>query len=318
MRIAYIVLAHRLAQQLARLVRRLADGESAFFIHLDRSADRRNGYDLQRAVVEALAGLSNVAFLRRHRCYWGNFQIVEATLEGIGEIVRSGRQFDRVVLLSGQDYPIKPLSQIKAYFAHHREAEFIEAFLLTAPNRWTEHAGAYNAVARVKRWHLHYRSRTLTLPWERRFLRGISPYGGSQWWALSMECIAHIWEYVQRERGFLAYFRHTFIPDELFFHTIVANSTFADRICGHDLTFADWSQPAPPYPATLDAGYLPSLRASQKLFARKFDSGRDPELLDLIDDQLLQEDRLARGMGSTAARAACRSEAAVLSRPFRP
>lgn len=297
LKIAYIVLAHRLPQQLARLVRRLADGESAFFVHLDRSADRRNGCDLQRAVVDCLADASQVVLLKRHACYWGNFHIVEATLEGIGAIIRSGRAFDRVVLLSGQDYPIKPLSQIKACFSQHANTEFIESFRLTAPNRWTEHGGPYNATARVHRWHLHFRSRTLTLPWKRPFLRGIAPYGGSQWWALSMDCIAHIWQFVQQEPRVVSYFRSTFIPDELFFHTIISNSKFADRVSGHDLTFADWSRPAPPYPATLDRTYLQALRASPKLFARKFDMDKDPEVLDLIDANLLQE-----GVGASRSR----------------
>ncbi len=303
LRVAYIVLAHRLPRQLARLIGQLSDDESAFFIHLDGSSDRRNGYDLRRAVVEALAdigagtgigagaetGAANVVLLERHACYWGNFEIVEATLEGIRAIVQSGQKFDRVVLLSGQDYPIKPRSQIKSYLARHPGTEFIETFLLTAPNRWTEHRGPYNAVARVKRRHLHFRSRTLTLPWERAFLPGVLPYGGSQWWALSMDCIRHIWQYVQTQRKFVAYFRSTFIPDELFFHTIVGNSAFADRVSGHDLTFADWSQPAPPFPAIVDQTYLRALSGSPKLFARKFDSDRDPGVLDLIDRNLLQE-----------------------------
>jgi len=289
LRIAYIVLAHRLPQQLARLVRRLSDSDSAFFVHLDRSADRRHGCDLQRAAVDSLAGASQVVLLKRHACYWGNFHIVEATLEGIGAILQSRRPFDRVVLLSGQDYPIKPLSQIRSYFAHHTHEEFIESFPLTAPNRWSGHRGPYNAIARVKRWHLHFRSRTLTLPWKRPFLRGVVPYGGSQWWALSMDCIEYIWGFVQREHRFLAYFRNTFIPDELFFHTIISNSAFAERVSGHDLTFADWSRPGPPYPATLDRTYLQTLCDSPKLFARKFDMDEDPGLLDLIDANLLRE-----------------------------
>jgi hypothetical protein len=116
----------------------------------------------------------------------------------------------------------------------------------------------------------------------------MQPYGGSQWWALSMDCVQHIWERVQREPHLVSFFRQVFIPDEHFFQTLVSNSEFAPRVSGYDLTFADWSQPAPPYPATLGAAYLESLCNSDKLFARKFDTSGDTKILDLIDERLLQ------------------------------
>ena len=57
--------------------------------------------------------MPNIYFLKRHTCYWGDFNIVKATCEGIKEIVKSGINFDYAILLSGQDYLIKSTTQIE-------------------------------------------------------------------------------------------------------------------------------------------------------------------------------------------------------------
>ena len=78
---------------------------------------------------------------------------------------------------------------------------------------------------------------------------------------------------------------------------ILLNSQYADSVVNDNLRYIDWTRG--PRPAVLDAGDLPALRASPKLFARKFDVHHDPEVLDLIDADLLREHR--SGLDSDAA-----------------
>jgi hypothetical protein len=287
MRLAYIILSHRLPRQLVRLIRVLGDADDVFFVHLDKRAGRQVNEELSREVLRYPGIVGRVRLVKRHRCYWGAFGIVKATIEAINALVHSGVGYDRAILISGEDYPIKPRSYIKAFLQNHPDEEFMESFALTSKNKWSEYAGAYHALARVLHWHLRFRSRTLHIPVVRRFPDGMRPHGGSQWWCLSRACIEYICHFIQNHPTFVNYFKHAFIADELFFQTIVANSPFAEKLSGHDLTYTDWDQPQPPYPATLGKQDLPKLIASPQLFARKFNSRADPEILDLVDQQIL-------------------------------
>jgi hypothetical protein len=75
----------------------------------------------------------------------------------------------------------------------------------------------------------------------------------------------------------------------MFFHTIVMNSPLRDSVVNDELRHVDWTRD--PLPAVFGAGDLETLRRSPKLFARKFDATFDAEILDLIDSELLQQDR---------------------------
>jgi hypothetical protein len=278
-RIAYLILAHKNHEQVARLIARLNDPDASFHVHLDaRTAD--SVYSQLRASSKCL---SNVRFTGRYRCYWGGFGIVRGTLACI-ESALSGPRFDYAFLLSGQDYPIKPLGYLRSFLEQHRGVEFLEAFSLDKINRWTKAEGRYQPMQRVSRFTLNIRSRTLTLPLKRTLPDNLEPFGGSQWWCLSFDCLSYVREFIKQRPRIVRFCRHVLIPDEIMFHTIIGNSPFGERISGHDLTYTDWVQPNPSCPRVLcDGSDLESLMNCPKLFARKFDSTRDPRILDKID-----------------------------------
>jgi len=105
MRIAYLILAHQLPDQLVRLVQRPDSAGALFLIHINCRSDDA----IFRTAQAGLAELDNVVFLRRHKLYWGAFGHVRATIEGLDELYRRTAQFDYVALTTGQDYPIKPI-----------------------------------------------------------------------------------------------------------------------------------------------------------------------------------------------------------------
>ncbi|GAX40936.1 putative glycosyl transferase [Tolypothrix sp. NIES-4075] len=283
MKIAYIILAHKYPEQLVRLIRSIADDSTSFFIHFDK----RSSDEMYNDLVKQLSSMSNVHLLKRFSCFWGNFNIVAATIEGIRQLVHSNIDFDYAILLSGQDYLIKPINQIKEFLEKHRGKEFIETFSLASQNKWTNQDGCYQALNRIQHWHFSFRSKHLYIPIKRRFPKGLEPYGGSQWWCLSRDCIQYINDFVVNNSGFVNYFKYVFIPDETFFNTIVSNSPFKNYIVSDDLKYADWENPNPTPPAIICKNDFHKLANSPKLFARKFDMNRDVEILDLIDQKIL-------------------------------
>ena len=61
---------------------------------------------------------------------WGGFGLVEATLRAMADVSRAGN-FDKIILLSGQDYPIKSNEEIDQYFQDSKFNIFMDHFPFT-------------------------------------------------------------------------------------------------------------------------------------------------------------------------------------------
>ena len=277
--VAYLILAHGNPAQLARLVNALPRS-SPVLIHFDlRTAD-----SVYQEVRRLLGSRPLLHFVKRQKCWWASFGIVEGTINLIQSLSALDVPYDYATLLSGSDYPIKSNFAIASYLDRNRGNEFIESFLLTAPNRWSEEGGYSKSPRRVLGRHFHFRSRMIRLPGLRTMPAGLKPYGGSQWWTLSRESIRYIAEFIGRTPQAVAFFRGCFAPDESFIQTVISNSSLADRVTGDNLRIAIWGRPFPPYPATLTMDDQDMLRMSPHHFARKFDPKVDSRILDLLDE----------------------------------
>jgi hypothetical protein len=287
MELAYIISAYQYPEQLIRLVHRLNADATSFFVHVDKKTDER----IYRDMVDGLGGLRNVRFVRRHRCEWGGYGHVAATLEGIAEIVRTGTRFDYALLLTGQDYPIKSNEQIAGFLQTHKDKLFLEYFPLPA-DVWANR-GIAGGMDRIEAWHWRIGKRHVRfppghrLPIKRRFPKAFRPFGGSSYWCLPRECIRYIYELTSRDRTFTRFFRYVDVPDEIVFQTIVLNSPFREMAVNDNLRYIDWKDADAGSPAILRKSDFGKLMSSPKLFARKFDIRVDAEVLNLIDQKIL-------------------------------
>jgi hypothetical protein len=282
-RIAYIISAYKLPEQLARLIRTLQNKASSFFVHVDKKADA----SVFNCLAAELENFSNVYFVKRHTCDWGGFGHVEATLESMHTLLRLGTPFDYVVLLTGQDYPIKPPSYIASFLASQDGRCFVDYFPL--PHADWQNGG----LDRVQFWHVRVRNNHLRIPPasiplpRRRPPRGMKLFGGSSYWCLTRECTEYINAYIGGHPEFVRFFSYVDVPDELFFQTLMLNSPLRDAIINDDLRYIRWTEPDYGSPAILTEADFADLVTSPKLFARKFDVTVDPNVLDMIDVQLL-------------------------------
>jgi hypothetical protein len=114
--------------------------------------------------------------------------------------------------------------------------------------------------------------------------RGMTIYRGRQWWALSKRAVAYAVAYVDENPRYVRWFEErAMIPDEAFFHTMLANATgFAFR--NDDGRFLRWDGPGGASAAVLTSRDLPAMIASGKFFARKFDVAADGAVLDALDE----------------------------------
>jgi len=233
-------------------------------------------------MLERLGAHANVEWLPRRPSPWGGFGHVAATLDGLRRIAADGLRADYVVLLTGQDYPLKSNAAIDAFFARQDGRSFLHHQPL--PVAALPHGG-YDRLAR----HLVRGGRVRPWPslglgvgaWGRRVPYGLQPWFGSGYWCLHREAVGYVMDFLAAHPRYTRFFRRAFIPDEMFFQTILANSPLAATIVDDDLRFIRW-----PGPAILTSADDAALAASSDLFARKFDERVDAEVLNLIDRRL--------------------------------
>jgi hypothetical protein len=279
MRIAYIVSAYKRPEQLARLVSHLGRSSSAIAVHVDAKTPRRE-FD---AMVAGADGVPGVHFLRRHRCYWGGFGHVRASLKGIEYFVESGVAFDYAVLLTGQDYPLLGADDLRRFFTAADGRSYLSHWRLPfAP--WGERGG----LDRLEHRHLLGPGRVhLRLPGRRDLPEGLQPFGGSPYWALARPVVEWLHSFVERRPEVVRFFERVYIPDELFFQSVVLSSEHAGSIVNENLRYIDWQ--AMPAPKILTTDDVPAMLASGALFARKFDTRVDGDVLDALDRRLTEE-----------------------------
>jgi len=297
MKIAYIILAYKYPEQLARLVRQLNSDDVSFFIHIDKKTSRA----IYQQVVAQFKDFENVFFIKRHRSMWGSFECVKATLEGIKAVVETEVDFDYVIHLSGQDYSIKSREQIKRFLEENKGKEFLEYFPLPC-SKWKG-----GGLRRLEYWHFRWNKIHLYFPPEKRefksrigtilysllilplptrpkFSEEFPLYGGSFHWCLTGKCIKWIDTFVKQNPNFVNRFKYTYVPDEEFYQTLLMSSPFRDNIISDDLKYKDWGNDVNAINTKiLEKTDFQKLKESKSLFARKFDATVDSEVLDMID-----------------------------------
>ena len=285
---AYVILAHKNLDQLPRLIDRLDTGAATFFLHLDRNTDA-GAYVRE---IGELSTIPNVHLVERHRSSWATFGVVEAQRAGIEAALRMGSPFTHITLMTGQDYPIKPPHEIDLFFDTHQGISFIRH----NPGKTKEQKRKLERY-RYKNWYLHFAGRHRRISSKllkkvgikRRVPGGLRPVKGWAFFTLSRECAAYASEFVKHNPGYVRFFKHTIFADEYFWHTILLNSPFEDRITNTRLQYARYIPPTG-RGATFGKENLDELKAasSDYFFAKKFDATVDSEILDLVDRDLLQ------------------------------
>lgn len=116
MKHAFLIAAHTDPEQLKRLISALDSESSLFYIHWDKKTEFILN---ESAVIKELQTHSNIHFIEnRIKVYWGGLSQVQATINLLTEAYKN-KEVKYFHLLSGVDYPIKPLSYILQFFENN-------------------------------------------------------------------------------------------------------------------------------------------------------------------------------------------------------
>jgi hypothetical protein len=291
MKIAYIILVHKNPEQVARLINRLNVEDTVFSIHVDFNADAE---PFKKEIFAANSNNGNIHFLeKRFKPKWGGFNTIRAAVELINSVL----QFkpDSIVYISGQDYPIMSNNQIKEYLKSYKGKALIEfepaSLDLKVPNSTNRYYFCdyvnYNPKGLFNSKEVPLLARILTklLP-KRRFIKGVNPFIGRQWFILPLDIAEFVVAEYKRNKALSNFYRFTIHSAEMYFQTLLLNSKFANRVVNLRTIFADYNAPNP---IVFKSEHIKLLQEQQIPFARKFDSQIDSKILDLIDTEILKK-----------------------------
>ena len=233
-KIAYLILAHNEPELLKKTIG-IIDYNSVFYIHIDKKSNINK-------FKEIIKG-DNIFFIdERYPIYWGGFNIVLATKKLMEEAINDANEYSHLVLISGQDFPIRDGEFIYKYFADNSQKEFIRAYEIEESNckhcyykiqkyRFMDDFFNNKLLSKVLRGVL--RDIIFRAFKNKRYIREgnkkIFPCYGSQWWALTPGCARYVLKYGEENRNIDRYFKYAYAPDEMYFHTIIFNSIYATR-----------------------------------------------------------------------------------------
>ncbi len=113
MRIACIIMAHKGPQQIERFLKKFSGLPFDFYIHVDKKTDKSS--------FEYLARLPQVYFItKRIKVRWASYSYIVAILNSLKQIFSTQIPYDFISIMSGQDYPIKP---VKIFIIYLKETQ---------------------------------------------------------------------------------------------------------------------------------------------------------------------------------------------------
>ena len=298
MKVCYFIQAHKNPDQVYRLVKTIKSSSP--------SAQVLIGYDFTNSYLDMapFQGLSDVNLIRGDfPVRRAEFSALQPYLNAVNWLFDQESDFDWLAYISGQDYPVQPLSQVDKFLSETDYDGFIQYFnVFSDESLWNVEQG-------LKRYFYQYirlpKSTTGLFKKLRRFKKytkfqfdlisgvriGLPSsqhpfnedficYGGNQRHFLSRKCTMFLKQFIGDNPTFVKYYQKTFTPEESFVQTILVNSNKFKLFNEHKI-YDDYRNNIDGHPKILTVEDYPEIINGNYFFARKF--AQDSEILDRLD-----------------------------------
>ncbi|WP_414528683.1 beta-1,6-N-acetylglucosaminyltransferase [Nodularia chucula] len=238
----------------------------------------------------------NISFVRPHlQTGWGEFSVVEATVQAIKLMYEYANCPDWFILLSGSDYPIKTAKEIlgdliaSRYDAHiHHQQIIYKVYQQNVKMSLIWQILAYQrycsyelfSIPFLKNLKIRLEHPLLTKPFL-PFSEKLRCFAGGLWFSGNQRSAEYIINFHSQKNALKSHYHHRMFVDESYFQTILANAPDIN-LKNDDDRYVDWSTRGA-HPKILVMEDLPLLLASSCHFARKFDIDVDSKILDQLD-----------------------------------
>ena len=273
----------------------LDDKNSDIYIHIDKKAGDYDESELCGCVKEA-----NLYFTERLDVQWGAYSQIACEMLLLREAVDRDREYSHYHLISGVDMPLKTPKEMQEFMLRRQGASFIalDPSAVGHPETFMDRIKYYYPLGQVigkpkgiVKLGLHYLQSCFL--WmqkvahiDRTRKAGNIFYKGANWFSITHEMALYVLgkeEYIRKR------FSYSFCADEIFLQTVAYRSPLKETIENDSLRCIDWERGMPYVFRVEDFDMIVN---SGKLFARKFSTSVDEEIIDRIYDSLMEKKRL--------------------------
>lgn len=293
LRHAYCIIAHTDEYCLRKLISCLDDPRNDIFIIFDKKSDL---FGLNITTV-----FSKVHIISKEKSVdirWGAYSQIEAELN-ILKFAKSNGNYSYYHLISGQDLPIKSQDEIHSFFESLPKGTNLIGF------KDYTFKDKRNTLKRVVPYHFFRNNLRHNNKFLRLFCRSIEELSshlqrilgmkinkdveyrkGCNWVSITDEFTEYL---IEKEKYTYEILGNAIICDELYIHTLIWNSHFKDTVYDYEDEYngcmreIDWNR-GNPYIWKLND--FNNLMESKKMFARKFSSSIDKEIIAKISEKV--------------------------------
>ncbi|RZC41939.1 Branch, WSC, and/or Xylo C domain containing protein, partial [Asbolus verrucosus] len=208
-----------------------------FLLTLNGRAIRQREYYLFCELLFLERRFPNIRLTRRRfATIWGNASLLEMLLSCMSELLNmSSWKWDFVLNLSESDYPVKMVSSLERFLSANRGHNFVKSHG-RGTQRFLQKQGLDKTFVEcdMRMWRVA----------DRHLPNGLQMDGGSDWIALSRKFINYVAapESDDLVTGLKQVFKHTLLPAESFFHTVLRNSRFCNTYIDNNLHVTNWKR----------------------------------------------------------------------------
>jgi hypothetical protein len=275
MRIAYILLVHKSPGQFARMLRALHAPGNFYGVHVDRKAPKK----VHEAIAAICLEYAEAFIIPPRVVNWAGWSVVAAELRGIKALLDRSEQWDRLVCLSGQDFPLVSQSRLRELLDREPTLNYLNCLPLLDPS-------FRDKLPRIEYYYIELFRRVRRIPGIRRKRPGsFVVHSGDQWFVLTRE-FAEFCSNAPVSLQIQRFMRFALVPDEMYFQTVIMNSKYASTCAQRNLRKIRWDDDGGGHPRILTMQDVPWLLEGEACFARKFDETLDDRVLEFLESRL--------------------------------
>lgn len=293
MKHAILILAHKDIPHLIHLIE-FFERDCDVFVHIDKKCS------VSPEEISRLSNMPQVTYIsRKYPVRWGGFSILKAQMHLLEQAFKDSKA-EYFHVISGQDYPIKPLKEFIDFFKKNSGIQFI-SFVHLPNKKWQDNTyerfDYYYLYDYINRFDLtdamrHQRiiSYQKRIGIRRRIPRPFDHlYGGSQWFSINRAAMQALMGYHKKNKRFYNRLRLTFAPEETYFMSIICNLIPRPFIINDNHRFIRWRVENGNIPANLGTEHFHLLVESTAFFARKMEKPYCENLIKMLDYYVLND-----------------------------
>ncbi|WP_299898527.1 beta-1,6-N-acetylglucosaminyltransferase [uncultured Aquimarina sp.] len=274
-KIAYFILAHRFPKQFRRLFKTIYHPGNHYLIHIDQESDAST----KKGIKTFLEDYSNAYILRSENVVCGGYSRVQSEINGMKYLLKRCLKWDFFINLSDQDFPLKSNNFIFDFLGKNIGKNFMKI-----ANQIRDRPDTMN---RIENYFHETDIGFSGIPYQRSFMKNVTPYIGGQWMILTRTCCEFIC-YNPEVKKFEDFYHNIWLADESFFQTVLMNTSFKETIVNDDKRAIIWmsDEGMKLKPKTLTGSDIDFLMQGDNLFAREFDENIDVLVLDFLEESI--------------------------------